>query len=309
MINLVILVSLAIGACGEIDSVERYKSYFGPVECVEPDLCFNPSQFILDDLREALDYKARDDDVFIVSYPKTGSTWTKQIVTLLFNNGTIGSDDNIQDMWKLCPYLDFNMQDVKTLKRPNAIHAHLPMNYVPWNPSAKYIIVIRNPKDTAISYYFHLLKFHTRNPDFVGNLTMSVAIDAAYNKSFSIQWGNYFDWYKRASPFMDLPNVHLVVYEEMKINPVAGIRDIANFLEVSLGDDLLEAILRKSNVKHMKNITTKGFDDSFVRKGIIGDWRNHMTYEESKMIDAKTRQAFIGSKFEHMWDKFDVFDD
>ncbi|KAI1294876.1 Sulfotransferase 1E1 [Halotydeus destructor] len=309
MNDISVIALFAIMVSGDTDSVERYKSYFGPVECVLPDLCFNPTQFRLGDLRQALEYEARDDDIFIVSYPKTGATWTKQIVTLLLNNGSIGHDDNIQDTWKLCPYFDFSMKKVKSLKRPNAVHAHLPMSYVPWNPNTKYIIVIRNPKDTAISYYFHLLKFHTRNPDFVGNLTMRVAIDAAYNRSANIQYGNYFDWYKRALPFLDLPNVHLVVYEEMKVNPVAGIRDIAEFLEVSLDDDLLDAILRKSSLKHMKTIVTNGFDGEFVRKGIIGDWRNHLTNEESRMIDAKTRQAFIGTKFEHTWDKFDVFED
>ncbi|KAI1294882.1 Amine sulfotransferase [Halotydeus destructor] len=312
MNSMLLLLLSAIGASGETGSVELYKSYFGPVECVQPEICFNPDLLNLDDLRQGLEYQARDDDVFIVSYPKTGTFWTKQIVTQLFNNGTVEDDGKFQ-LWTLCPFLDFEIRQVRRMKRPNAIHSHLPMSYIPWNPKAKYIIVTRNPKDTVVSYFFYLINFHYMAAHFKGKLTMRVAIDAAYNHSVSLEWGNYFDWYKKAVPFLDLPNVYLVVYEEMKVNPVAGIRDIAKFLQVSLSDELLEAVLKKSDMKYMKQLfdNTLAFKDreeSFVRKGVVGDWRNHLTNEESRMIDAKMRQAFVGTKFEHLWDKFDVFE-
>lgn len=45
-------------------------------------LMFKP-QFI----EKALDYKAQDDDVFIVTYPKCGTRWMEQICYLIFNGG------------------------------------------------------------------------------------------------------------------------------------------------------------------------------------------------------------------------------
>lgn len=49
---------------------QRYPPYFNPL-------------FI----EEALDYKAQDDDVFIVTYPKSGTRWMEQISYLIYSGG------------------------------------------------------------------------------------------------------------------------------------------------------------------------------------------------------------------------------
>lgn len=48
--------------------------------------------FTEEDIRSGLDYKAREDDVFIVTYPKCGTTWTQQIMILLYNQGELPQD-------------------------------------------------------------------------------------------------------------------------------------------------------------------------------------------------------------------------
>lgn len=41
----------------------------------------------LETFQGALEYKARDDDIFIATYPKNGTTWTQQMVFCIMNGG------------------------------------------------------------------------------------------------------------------------------------------------------------------------------------------------------------------------------
>ncbi|GFQ80523.1 sulfotransferase 1C2 [Trichonephila clavata] len=46
-----------------------------------------PAMFPAEAFRSAVQYKPRPDDVFIVTYPKCGTTWTQHTVTLIFSHG------------------------------------------------------------------------------------------------------------------------------------------------------------------------------------------------------------------------------
>ncbi|GFX99623.1 sulfotransferase family cytosolic 1B member 1 [Trichonephila clavipes] len=46
-----------------------------------------PVHFPVEAFRSALQYKPRPDDVFIVTYPKSGTTWAQEILLLLFRQG------------------------------------------------------------------------------------------------------------------------------------------------------------------------------------------------------------------------------
>ncbi|KAI1305254.1 Sulfotransferase 1C3 [Halotydeus destructor] len=100
-----------------------------------------------------LNYKAEDEDVFVATYPKSGTTWTLQIISLIMHDGNIPNDD-----------LDGNGMFLEAqgpvklaqLKRPFLIGTHLPKHKLAWNSEAKYVVVARSPKDVLVSYYHHL---------------------------------------------------------------------------------------------------------------------------------------------------------
>ena len=51
---------------------------------------------------ELVNFELRSDDVFIVSYPKTGTTWMQQIVKLILANGV---DDGVPPILT-CPWIE-----------------------------------------------------------------------------------------------------------------------------------------------------------------------------------------------------------
>ena len=66
-------------------------------------------------LQVLADFPLRADDVFIVTYPKSGTTWTQQIVKLIKNNGV---DDGVQ-LPSTIPWLELPKNDPIVKVRPD----------------------------------------------------------------------------------------------------------------------------------------------------------------------------------------------
>ena len=108
------------------------------------------------------------EDLWIASYPKAGTTWTQQIVKLIHTRG----EDNgkkvdqsvpwIEAMNNPDPAFDYRV-DLSILKHPRAFKSHFTYELMPCGePSSshcKFIYVARNPKDTAVSYFYHYQGF------------------------------------------------------------------------------------------------------------------------------------------------------
>lgn len=102
----------------------------------------------------SLTYKAKDGDLFIATSPKNGTTWMQNIVHLIHNNGNMA--DSFANLWENNVFLEmFGKEAVESIQQPGSIKVHLPFELTPWNDNAKYIVVIRNPKDSVVSYYHH----------------------------------------------------------------------------------------------------------------------------------------------------------
>ncbi|CAF4947856.1 unnamed protein product, partial [Rotaria sp. Silwood1] len=98
-------------------------------------------------LQWALNYKVQPDDIFLCVYPKAGTTWAQVILYTLMNDGQ-AFDKDMTDYFARTPSLDhIGEQGMKTMRQPYVIKTHLPLNRVPYNEMAKYICVVRNPKD------------------------------------------------------------------------------------------------------------------------------------------------------------------
>ena len=99
-------------------------------------------------------------------------------------------------------------------------------------------------------------------------------------------------------PFLqstDSPNIHIECYENMKRNPHTAVSRVATFLGYNLSDDVIKNIVEQTKFANMKenplcnnswmNEYHKEGATPFLRKGIIGDWRNHFTDEQSAKMD------------------------
>ncbi len=99
-----------------------------------------PMGFPPESFESGIRYLAQPDDIFVVTYPKCGTTWTQYIIWLLYHQGLPLL--SYQRLNQVFPHLEEKGQAViKNLPKPRFIKTHLPYSLTPYHPQAKYIYV------------------------------------------------------------------------------------------------------------------------------------------------------------------------
>ncbi|CAF1102050.1 unnamed protein product [Adineta steineri] len=276
-------------------------------------MCRN--SFKVDAMRSGLAYEARPGDIFIVTMPRSGTTWMETIVYSILQQGR-PFNDSFDDFSARTPFLEqHGGQVIEKMRRPGSIKTHFPLRIIPQHPQAKYIYVVRNPKDMCTSFYRFLKTMPgTTHSDVPFDTYFDLFIDGRAN------YGDYFDHVLEAWSRKDESNVLFLVYEDMKKDIRSAIHRVAAFLDVELSEELVERIAFVTSFDYMKNakynehLSEKSDGHLFqprtvVRKGEIGDWRTLMSEEQSHRLDARFKEATHGIQgLNTLWDDYNVFD-
>ncbi|XP_039248783.2 uncharacterized protein LOC120326527 [Styela clava] len=255
-------------------------------------------------VEEVLKFKVREDDVYVITYPKAGTTWMQEIAWLLCNNGNI-DEAKKQSVAMRSPMLetvDFTISNgIQSLEtwpkdKQRVIKTHFPYELLPEDikqgKKCKIIYVARNPKDLCVSYY-HFHRMITGMPD-PGTWEEFLAKFC----SDKLGYGSYFDhtlkfWEKYQD---DKQRIYFVTYEDLKKDLRKEVESIAKFLEKKLSDKQMDAIsehctfgsMSKNKSTNMSAAAKYGMDltkSKFMRKGEVGDWKNHFTINQSSAFD------------------------
>lgn len=249
---------------------------------------------------ESLTYQPKPGDVFIATYPKNGTTWMQMIVYLLQHDAVSPCDEEYYKTQTI--FLEWaGKKTAESLVQPASIKAHMPANIIPWSEEAKYIVVIRNPKDSVVSYYFHV-KGMDKFYDFA---------DGTFDDFFDVwmsgegEFGDYFDFVHSWLAKINCPNVFIITYEYMKANTREAVKKVAHFLDpqkygakVDADEEFVDEIIKNSSIKPMQdffNSHSYGFastqrDFKFVRKGVVNDWKNVMKEEQNCRLTARFKE-------------------
>jgi hypothetical protein len=247
------------------------------------------------------EFVVKDGNVFIVTYPRSGTTWTEQMVHLLANKGEQGQQRLTDAVpWlETLPHRPNGMHEfLKTLPQRRLFTSHLPYPLMPriTNTTAKIIYVARNPKDVAISTYFH-------NQSKAG-------YEGAWHEHFQlflnsdVGFGPYFDhilpWWQASQTDK---NILFIKYEDMKHDHAGNVKKLASFLDLQVDARLIDTVVTLSSFQSMTSNETTNFDwipqkadkPKHFRKGDIGDWRNHFSAEQSQQMDDVFMEKMKGS--------------
>jgi hypothetical protein len=263
---------------------------------------------------ELKSFPLRADDVILSCYPRSGTTWTQHIMRLLRNGGR---DDGV-NLDDAVPWLEVlgtpkgnmmgltNTNAPEELPSPRLMKVHVPYHMTPGGQphttGIKYIYVARNPKDVCVSFWHFSqteIKKFTGEESSATNMSIpwdSFFADFLEGKNGASIYGGWLnhvlEWWKRR----DEPNILFLRFEDMRKDPHKAVRTIAEFIGVeSLTDELVETVIRNSSFQSMAANPTVNdrkkegakFGITFLRKGIVGDWKNHFTAEQSREFDEK----------------------
>ncbi|XP_062042642.1 amine sulfotransferase [Lepus europaeus] len=259
------------------------------------------------------DFEIRDDDVFVVTYPKSGTIWTQQILSLIYFEGHRNRTENWDTLDRV-PFLEYNIRkvDIENRPSPRLFASHLPYYLAPKslkNNKAKIIYVYRNPKDVLISF------FHFSN--LVVKLEASSTLENFMEKFLdgkvvgSLWFDHIRGWYEHKHDF----NILFMMYEDMKKDLRSSILKIRSFLEKELSEEEVDAIVRQATFENMKFIPQANYNNilsneigkrnaegAFLRKGAVGDWKHHMTVEQSERFDRIFQEEMKDFPLKFIWD-------
>ena len=258
-------------------------------------------------------FKVRADDIWVVSYPKCGTHWTMQLLRLILNSGKASSKNIMETvLWleafnKDSPY---NTElDLDVLPSPRAFKSHFPYNMMPCGqPSAtpgKYIYVSRNPKDVVVSYYHHDRGWQF-NPLLEWDQYFEVFMQG------KVHFGDFFDHVLGWWAHRDDDNVLFLKYEDMKKDLSSTVATIANFVGKNISKEVVDDIAHQATFDNMKRDSfadckwvdkaRRPEESSFLRKGMVGDWKNYFTPEQEARLDAvyEKRMKGTGLDFEFL---------
>lgn len=208
-------------------------------------------------VRRGRDFKPRPSDVFIVTYPKCGTTWVTQICHSLRSRGSMDFDE----ITEVIPWDVLALDCGQNLDHDQVASPRLFKSHEPWEEIAqggKYIYVARNPSDAFFSFYKFL-------PAYMGISEGDITIDEFATSIFSGAsnsgqiWNHFLGFWQQRHR----SDVLWVTFEDLKKDLRGEIRRIAEFMEVKLDQDLEDITYNNSTYKFMSAHASQ-FDDHFV---------------------------------------------
>lgn len=244
--------------------------------------------YILGTDRAERDFAVYPDDTFVVSYPRSGNTWTRFLIAnLVYPEKNVG----FANIEKLIP--DTSSQSNRALKstpRPRIIKSHEYFDH----RYRKVIYIVRDPRDVALSYYDFQRKY--MQIDDAYPLEQYVE-DFVQGRLISIDWGT---WAENVSSWIytrgKSTNFLLLRYEDMMKDTIRELTRIAQFFGIEATPTRLQEVIDRSSADRMRElekleadrwIATKNRrkDIPFVRVAKAGGWRTSLPVKSVEQIE------------------------
>ncbi|CAN6196331.1 unnamed protein product [Urochloa humidicola] len=317
-----------VTAAPEISSEENAR-LVGALPCYTaagmPNMTFRLYQgfWILEELVPAAAglqrrFAPRPSDVVVASLPKCGTTW---VISLAFTTAARrahppgAADHPLRRLnpHQCLPFLEGLFAGdregkLDALPSPRLMNTHMPLAVIPGAvPAAagdgcRVVYVCREPKAMVVSTWHYFRRVYPE-------LSLAEVVDIACDGT--VLYGPFWDhilgyWHAAAAA---PEKVLFLRYEELLCDPDEGVRRLARFLGLPFSAAEEEAgvvggiveLCSLDSLRGMEANRTGYMDPRFklprealFRKGVVDDWRNHMTPEMARRIDDVAADEFRG---------------
>jgi hypothetical protein len=240
------------------------------------------------------------DDVFLVSYPRSGNTWLRFLVGNLIHPETPVTFANIE---AIVPSIYVN-RDVRlrALPRPRVLKSHEAF----FGKYRKVIYILRDPRDIAVSYYHYQIKYRQLPPDFALEGFVPLFIE----DNFEGLYGPWADHVMSWLAMRDTRDAFLLLrYEDLMENPERELPKVAVLLGIPAAPERVRQAIERSSANRMSSLekeqsrqwvsTKKSRQDiPFVRAAGSGQYKSALSAESVRLIEAAWGTVMLSLGYE-----------
>jgi hypothetical protein len=228
------------------------------------------------------------DDTMIVSYPRSGNTWTRFLIANLLHPDKEVSFANIETL--IPDTAAISSRALKRIPRPRIIKSHEYFDH----RYPKVIYIVRDPRDVALSFY----NFQRKKRQIEDNCAIEQYVhDFVNGKLNSASWGT---WAENVASWVGTrgksDNFLLLRYEDMLQDPIRELERIADFLVLPSTTATLERVVAKCSSERMRQmekqqenhwVATRDHrkDIPFVGAAKAGGWQKTMPQSSIRQIE------------------------
>lgn len=241
----------------------------------------------------------REDDIYVATYLKTGTTWMQMILYQLTTDG----NTDFKHIYDVSPWpRNSSMRGlpVPDVPSPRILKTHDPYKKFAKGKPGRFIVVLRDGRDVALSLYHHRKNYNNSKLTFDENFNISFKDPGEMN------------WFSHTWEWLNNSNKHKILYvryEDLKQNFEHELNRIAQFIGVEIKPEALPRIIEKSSFAFMKQHEEKFGEqppeekheivyNNFIRSGNAGDGSSYLNDEDKAFFSREFKIRF--SQFEQM---------
>ncbi|XP_047995707.1 LOW QUALITY PROTEIN: luciferin sulfotransferase-like [Leguminivora glycinivorella] len=273
----------------------------------------------------------RPDDVWVTTFPRSGTTWSQELVWLLMND--LDFDTAVKNPLN-SRYITLERYHITYLKErnldlldptlrlkcakemlsyeamnkapsPRFFKTHIAFSLLPRNllDCSKVVYVARDPRDVAVSLYHHqkLTWFYDGDFKSFWNLFINDLVVRS----------PYLTHLREAWALRQHPNMLFIFYENMKKDLPSSIKRVSNFLGKKVNEEQIAKLCEHLAIENFRNNKSvhptwraEIFNpdaEPFVRKGKSGGWREYFDEKMAAQAQRWMREGLAGSglRFPH----------
>ncbi|HEY1919873.1 MAG TPA: sulfotransferase domain-containing protein [Streptosporangiaceae bacterium] len=259
----------------------------------------------------------RDGDIVISTRSKTGTTWMQTICGLLiFQTPQLPAPTG-----QLSPWLDWLITPREEVfarlaaqQHRRFIKTHTPLDGIPLDPRASYIVMGRHPLDMAVSLYHQSNNIdRSRMAELTGRAAPQgpprpsrplrewlvrwaeshADPHEAMDSLPGVMWHLSDAWARRGEP-----NVRLVHYDDLQADLEGEMRRLATWLGVAVADETWPGLVQAATFESMRADATRRVPNAgvmksntaFFRRGTSGAGREVLSDQEMARYQARVAE-------------------
>ena len=235
----------------------------------------------------------RDANAFLVSYPKSGRTWLRYLLSIyLAEIYNVPIKVDLETTFRILPNFDLDPHRGLPAFIQSGARLDLPMIAVSHRgydqrffAHKPVVMLVRDPRDVCVSAYFHQTRHKKR---FSGTIKEFVDDD-----QFGIK--SVIDYHNGWAAGLAHGPALVVSYEDLSRDPEATVQGILAFLNIPLDGSCLQNAIAGAAFDRMKQVeqTTRipghsydpnEADSGRVRKGKVGAFGEHLSDADLERI-------------------------